>query len=200
MPGPPPKPPGTRARRNVEPASKRLPAKGRGGRKAPDWPLRPDRDLERKRIAADVTLERLRADLNECSDRRKAGRLEREIDQALATATSAEAQLTEQAALEADMWRQLWDTPQAVAWEEYGWVREVALYVRCSLRAEDGDMRAAGEARQRSDRLGLSPLAMLRLHWEVAPAVVEQAAAPPAKGKAKRGEPVEDPRRILHAV
>ncbi|PBO23035.1 hypothetical protein CLM85_18600, partial [Streptomyces albidoflavus] len=46
--------------------------------------------------------------------------------------------------------------------------REVAQYVRWKVRAELGDLDASKEARQLADRLGLSPLAMLRLRWEIA--------------------------------
>lgn len=68
---------------------------------------------------------------------------------------------------EADLWEELWALPQAVQWERAGWTREVAQYTRFKARAEMGDIHAAREARQWSDRLGLSPLAMLRLRWEV---------------------------------
>lgn len=69
--------------------------------------------------------------------------------------------------LEAELWAELWKTPQAVAWERLGYTREVAQYVRWKAQAELGSIDAAREARQLSDRLGLSPLAMLRLRWEV---------------------------------
>ncbi|KOU17086.1 hypothetical protein ADK49_16925 [Streptomyces sp. WM6349] len=78
-------------------------------------------------------------------------------------------QLEAQAALESELWTDLWATPQAAAWERLGWTREVAQYVRWKVQAELGDLDASKEARQLADRLGLSPLAMLRLRWEVAP-------------------------------
>lgn len=67
------------------------------------------------------------------------------------------------------LWRQLWATPQAVAWDRFGWVRVVARYVRCVLDVEGHgpDPRMLAEVRQLEDRLGLSPLAMLRLQWTV---------------------------------
>ena len=43
-------------------------------------------------------------------------------------------------------------------------------YVRLKILAECGDLEAGKEARQWSDRLGLNPLAMLRLRWEIDPA------------------------------
>lgn len=69
--------------------------------------------------------------------------------------------------LEAEMWTELWKTPQAVAWEALGYYREVAQYVRWKVLGELGNLDAAKEARQLSDRLGLTPLSMLRLRWEV---------------------------------
>ncbi|MFB6873751.1 hypothetical protein [Streptomyces sp. NPDC056323] len=70
---------------------------------------------------------------------------------------------------EAELWDELWSTPQAVAWERLRWLRTVARYVRFEVRAETGDLKAGAEARLLEDRLGLSPQAMLRLRWEVAP-------------------------------
>lgn len=76
---------------------------------------------------------------------------------------------------EADLWDELWATPQAVAWERMRWLRTVARYVRFEVRAETGDLKAGAEARLLEDRLGLSPQAMLRLRWEVsADEVAEQ--------------------------
>lgn len=70
---------------------------------------------------------------------------------------------------EGELWADLWETPQAVAWERLRWTRTVARYVRFEVRAETGDLKAGAEARLLEDRLGLSPQAMLRLRWEVAP-------------------------------
>lgn len=71
-------------------------------------------------------------------------------------------------------WVKVWRTPQAAAWARLGWTHDVALYVRWLAMAELGDMKAAGEARQWSDRLGLNPAAMLRNRWRVAPDEVGQ--------------------------
>ena len=111
MPGPPPKHPDQRARRN-KPSMTQLPAEGRKGR-APKWPF----DAQ----------------------------------------TSAEKAL----------WSELWRYPQAVMWERHRAFREVAAYVRQSVRAENGDEKAAPESRQLADRLGLTPLALRRLEWEI---------------------------------
>jgi hypothetical protein len=72
-------------------------------------------------------------------------------------------------ALERKLWAELWRLPQAIAWERFGYGREVAQYVRWKVRAELGSLDASKEARQLSDRLGLSPLALRRLEWEIVP-------------------------------
>ncbi|MGH8999896.1 MAG: hypothetical protein ACRDY7_10965 [Acidimicrobiia bacterium] len=68
------------------------------------------------------------------------------------------------------MWGRVWRTPAAVAWERLGWVDQVARYVRVLTRAEqrDASLPALVEARHFEDRLGLNPMGMLRLRWEVA--------------------------------
>ncbi len=69
---------------------------------------------------------------------------------------------------ERSVWSKLWRTPQAAAWVQLAvWPADVALFVRLSIAAEDGDIRSAGEARQWNDRLGLNPDAMLRKRWTV---------------------------------
>ncbi|HVQ96121.1 MAG TPA: hypothetical protein VMU51_34190 [Mycobacteriales bacterium] len=65
------------------------------------------------------------------------------------------------------LWREIWRTPQAVMWARMKWTHEVAQYVRWRVHAERGSIEAAKEARQLGDRLGLSPLALLRLRWEI---------------------------------
>lgn len=67
-------------------------------------------------------------------------------------------------------WGELWQTPQAAAWERLGWTRVVARYVQILELCESDDMTAAllSEARQMEDRLGLTPMSMLRLRWEIA--------------------------------
>ena len=69
---------------------------------------------------------------------------------------------------EAHLWKDLWSTPQAVAWERHGWTRVVARYCRIAILAEAMDKDALSEARQLEDRLGLTPKAMRMLMWQVA--------------------------------
>lgn len=75
---------------------------------------------------------------------------------------------------ERDLWSELWASPQAVAWEELGWIRTVARYTRITIAAEKARATAAvmSEARQLEDRLGLNPKAMRSLGWEVSPVEV----------------------------
>ncbi|MEU9415168.1 hypothetical protein [Streptomyces sp. NPDC048272] len=166
--GPPPKPAGERRRRNATVSMTRLPAGGRTG-EPPRWPLREDivtaakRDMARRQ-ADELELQLLEPDLTG----RQRSAAQRKLDAAESTATILDKQLEAQADLEAELWTDLWATPQAVAWERLGWTREVAQYVRWKVQAELGDLDASKEARQLADRLGLSPLAMLRLRWEVA--------------------------------
>lgn len=95
-------------------------------------------------------------------------------------------------------WRRLWATPQAVAWERLGIgiVDVVAGYARlkCSVESSSAESVAsaqrAGEARQLEDRLGLSPMSMRRLLWEIVPDELADArsdapvAAPPRRIRA----------------
>lgn len=69
--------------------------------------------------------------------------------------------------LELRIWRDLWATPMAVMWQRQRWVRDVAQYARGKSMAELGDLDREKEARLLGDRLGLTPMAMLRLRWEV---------------------------------
>lgn len=184
--GPPPKNASQRARRNPTVAMTELPAEGRRKR-APNWPLIPDVVLTTRQRLAEDKAEALRWKVNELEDAGKpTGAVERRLDAALEAAAIATAQLAEQRKLEALLWRDLWRTPQAVQWERLGWTRDVAQYVRHKVLAELGDLDSAKEARQWSDRLGLTPLAMLRLRWyvvadELAERRQERAPARPAR-------------------
>lgn len=80
---------------------------------------------------------------------------------------------------EEDCWNQLWRLPQAAAWAQMHLDRTVARYVRALLVAEaPGAYTAAlAEVRQIEDRLGLTPMSMLRLRWEVSTDEVAVARA-----------------------
>jgi hypothetical protein len=180
--GPPPKADDQRRRRNATVAMTRLPAHGRTD-PAPEWPLIQDVILTTRHELAAAKVEKLEWEISEAQEAgRPTGAIERRLDQAMERATIMAAQLREQRALETALWRDLWALPQAVQWERLGWTRDVAQYVRHKVMAELGDLDGAREARQWSDRLGLSPMAMLRLRWEVTADEVgqrrERSAAP----------------------
>lgn len=167
MPGPAPKHPSVRARRNNPKADFRsLPAEGRTGA-APAWPLQADvqataaLELNRDKVAA------LQVELEEAEDGRTKGRLRRSLNQAEMVVATLTLRLEQARDAEVALWEDLWSMPQAVMWEESHAAREVAQYVRWKIRAEQGDLKAATEARMLSDRLGLNPLALLRLRAEV---------------------------------
>lgn len=166
--GPPPKPDDQRRRRNATVALVRLPAEGRKKR-APNWPLIPDVVLTAQRDLAEAKTEQLEYELLELrSEGKPCGGAELKLDRSREALLIAQRRLAEQRKLEALLWRELWSTPQSVEWERLGWLRDVAQYVRHKVMGELGDLDSAKEARQWSDRLGLTPLAMLRLRWEVA--------------------------------
>lgn len=172
--GPPPKAEGQRRRRNATVATTRLPQSGRSG-KTPRWPLIPDITTKVRRDLAEEKVDTLQAQLSnaECEGKPTYS-IENKLGLAKEQLAICEERLKEQRRIEASVWRELWKTPQAVQWETLGWYREVAQYVRWRVLGELGDMDAAKEARQWSDRLGLTPMAMLRLRWEVVPDEVSE--------------------------
>lgn len=70
-------------------------------------------------------------------------------------------------------WAELWRLPQAVMWERDNAAVQVATYLMTRNSAHDalerGEPNAAllSELRQIEDRLGLSPMALKRLQWEI---------------------------------
>lgn len=165
--GPAPKPADQRARRNATVATTKLPAEGRTG-KLPRWPLIPDIVTTARRDVWAGKVDDLAYELDErLADGQPVGSVERRLDAAREQLAIHEARLREQRKLERAVWRDLWRTPQSVQWERLGWTRDVAQYVRHKVLGELGELDDAKEARQWSDRLGLTPLAMLRLRWEV---------------------------------
>lgn len=185
--GPPPKPDAQRRRTNATVAMTRLPAEGRS-EPAPDWPLIPDVVLTTRHQLAQAKAESLELDLEEAMPHERTA-IERKLDAAREKAAIMAAQLREAQRLEEALWADLWRLPQAVQWERLSWTRDVAQYVRHKVMAELGDMDGAKEARQWSDRLGLSPMAMLRLRWEVVADEVtakrETKTVPPKTARAR---------------
>lgn len=176
IPGPAPKHPSQRKRRNASIAMKALPAHGRVGR-CPNFPL-PTHPL-----SAEVDFwGREAQDLHEqviCEeDNRKRRRLEDREQRARLKEARLRDELERIDLIERDLWKQLWKTPMAVEWERLRWVHEVAQYVRHRALAELGDRRESKAALAYADRLGLTNLSLLRLRWEVQIQAVEDARAP----------------------
>ena len=90
---------------------------------------------------------------------------------------------------EISTWRQLWATPQAVAWETLGGgtVRTVGRYCRLIVSCESRPHAALhAQATALEDRLGLTPKAMRLLLWVVAQDEVaerRQQNGPGARGR-----------------
>jgi hypothetical protein len=151
----------------------------------------------------------LQVSLADEEDGRSKGRLRRQLDQALMEAALARAQLEAQASLEVDLWSRLWATPQAKMWETSdAFARMLAQFVRWNVKGEQGDLKAATEARLRGKEFGLTPLTLMGLKAEI-----ERADEAEAKGNRRRtsrtavegDEPTpkddgDDPRAGLYAV
>jgi hypothetical protein len=103
--------------------------------------------------------------------------------------------LGRQSKAEAEAWPVLWRTPQATAWARMQLARTVARYVRALVKAERPSAAAflLSEVRQLEDRLGLTPMAMLRLRWEIAPDQLAEQREPAPEG-------AEDRRRRLSSA
>ena len=94
--------------------------------------------------------------------------------------------LTEVRPREWDLWRGLWQRPQATMWERLGLDIEVALFTRTLAEAEEPEPRAdaAKLTKQYMESLGLTGPGLLRLRWKVGP--VEQDAAPVEEAAPKK--------------
>ena len=183
--GPPPDPDALRRDRKEDRAGWTiLPAAGRQG-DAPEWPLPPEARLSAMLELVESQREMLEAQI-EAADATPRGAMAKlsRLDQKIA---EVKYRLDRVAALELEIWETLWHTPQAVAWEALRWTREVAVYTRWQSLGELGDLDAAKEARQWSDRLGLNSTALLRNRWKIDGAVPAAAPAPPAPRRRRTG-------------
>lgn len=204
MPGPAPKHPSRRARRN-SPGFTSLPADGRDG-ELPEWPLGPDAAMAAEVQMIEDRLSSLQAELENEEDGRKKGRLRRSIDQLSLSCAVLKLRIEQAGDSEQALWAELWSTPQAVMWDESSaFARMVAMFVRWHIRAEQGDIKAAVEARLRGQELGLSPLSLLRLRREVEETKAAEdrgrRRAPEAKPESNpKPDGDDDPRRGLYAV
>lgn len=205
MPGPAPKHPSVRARRN-DPRKDFRVVKGLSG-EVPKWPLQPDvvmsamLETQRDRIAS------MQVELEDCTDGRSRAAVKRRLHKAELECTTLALQIAQAQDAETGLWNELWSYPQAVLWEEMHSHREVAQYVRWKIRAEQGNLDAGKEARMLSDRLGLNPLALQKLRAEVEQADKAEAegekrrgATPAKKTTARSRKKPDDPRGFLSAV
>lgn len=199
--GPAPKPANQRARRNATVAMTSLPSEGRQG-PPPRWPLPADLRLRAEQAVARARIREILVKIDDCRDGRKAAALNKELGKVQERVALITQQLRLQREAELALWTELWATPQAAQWERMRWTREVASYVRYRVMGELGDLDQAKEARQWSDRLGLSPLAMLRLRWQVVPdelAARRDQRTEPDPATRPAGED-DDPLAALRAV
>lgn len=176
--GPPPKNPEHRARRNAAPGMTLLPAEGRPGA-APTWPLGVDLSLEVEIEMGKAALMTAEAEWHEATTARAKAAIKKRIGNAQRSLAKAQAMKKLQRREEQKLWRDLWKTPQATQWEKLAWTREVAQYVRHKIKAEAGSLDDAKESRQLADRLGLSPLSLLRLRWQIADKAAAASAPAP---------------------
>lgn len=91
------------------------------------------------------------------------------------------------------MWAELWSTPQAAGWERTNTSPRVVARYALLLVAIEADLTVPllNEARQLEDRLGLTPMSMLRLRWEVAADELGEARAVPAASRPHRLKAVD---------
>lgn len=199
MPGPPPKHPSTRARRN---GSEQLRVISGIDGPVPPWPLQPDLAAIVELETAQARADEYRAKLADCTNGRKRAGLTRQLDKAVTAAKVIETRIQVTETAERELWAELWAMPQASLWEEAHAHRAVALYARLTLLAEQGSLPAASEARQRGAALGMTPLDLLKLRAEV-----ERTEEVETKGQQRRtrnsvakSEAKGDPRAILKAM
>lgn len=99
------------------------------------------------------------------------------------------------------LWAELWATPQSVAWEQLGWVRIVARYAKALLEAEKSKapIGLMAEVRQLEDRLGLTPMSMLRLRWEISTDELAERRESATRPSSKRAAKVKafDPKLVV---
>lgn len=199
MPGPPPKRTRSRARDAKRSGEFRTLETRTGS--VPDWPLLPDVSLTAELELGESRIANLQDEFDQTEDGRTRGRVKRELNKLEMSTAKLRIQVEQAEVSERQLWDYLWRTPQAVLWEETHALREVAQYVRWKIRAEQGDVKAASEARQLSDRLGLNPLALMRLRAEVMSVDEAEAKASnttPVKATPKKKQ--DDPRGFLTAV
>lgn len=174
-------------RRNVRAGGAKLPAEGRQG-PPPEWPLRPDVMLAARLDVLRAEQADLERAIDSCDDPKESNRLRFRLGKNVEAVALTNAVIAQSTVLELELWREVWATPHAVAWERMRWTREVAQYVRWKAKAELGDLAASREARMLADRLGLTPRALQDLRWSIVDDEVgarREEKPPGARGRIK---------------
>lgn len=184
-------------RRNARVGVVVLPAAGYQG-DIPAWPLMPDIVMSTRRDVAEAEADAHDVAALEAEDSRKRRVAERRAVKARSLATVLGRQIEAMEVREAEVWAEVWRMPQAVEWARLRWVREVALYVRHSVKAELGSLKDAQEARMLSDRLGTTNKAMRSLLWVIGDDVAGSSGS--AAGGSSTGSKASGRGRHLKAV
>jgi hypothetical protein len=102
------------------------------------------------------------------------------------------------------LWAELWHSPQSTQWNA-GTMPTVALYTSLMVAMLSGQASAwrSTEVRHLADRLGLTPVGLTALGWQITDdetyelhtAVADEAPTPP-----KGGQPVTDIRSRIRAI
>lgn len=92
---------------------------------------------------------------------------------------------------ELEVWRELWKSPQAVAWSlpENTWRRRlVALYCRVSVRCEavDASPSLINQLRGLGHEIAMTHTGLVEQGWQIESTAVSGAAASPAKASAAK--------------
>lgn len=149
---------------------------------APSWPLGENIAMRAERDSLAEELASVQQDMEDTDDAKRRGSLRRREQALKSRLVRLEAQMRVVGEVEAAIWAEMWALPQASSWLALGWLRDIAQYVRHKAMAEMGSMDDAKEARQWSDRLGLSPRAAMQLGLDV------RAGGPPASATQRAAE------------
>ena len=112
-----------------------LPAAGYSG-SIPVWPLPDNVSLSSQRDAALDRAESLADELAAAAESKDRGRIRRQLDGLSERVATLDKQIDASSRVEAELWAQVWRTPQAAVWAQQGWLRDVAQYVRHKVLGE----------------------------------------------------------------
>lgn len=166
-----------------------LPEEGRTA-PAPKFPLGADVERVARINLLEGKMAGLAAELDSAEDGRTKGRLRRQLDQAEMSLAIIRLEVEQARDAEAELWELLWGTPQAVMWDQSAaFERLIAQFVRWNIRAEQGDLKAAVEARLRGAEFGLTPSSLLKLRREISETeLVEERGQEQRERRQRRSE------------